>query len=235
MYTFPTVSRCWLTTPNSNTPLLNTFEKNQEKAEYRCPVSVSPNIWRDCWIIRAAGSDGCSGRYVVAASAGNSMDSGFCSWEFYTKDVCTFHIEDAVPPPSRTVLGPLPTNPLYRRNVLSNALVPETQRWWYKPCGPLIVSTATSQKGVSVYDIRDGEQIMKWEVQRPVLTMDYSSPLQWRSRGKVVIAESEGISLWDVNSIQPQALLSVSSSGRKISALHINNTDAEVGGGVRHR
>ncbi|XWS08763.1 hypothetical protein CRYUN_Cryun40dG0028800 [Craigia yunnanensis] len=206
----------------------------EEKAVYTPPEGVSPNIWRDCWIIRAPSADGCSGRYVVAASAGNSLESGFCSWDFYTKDVRAFHIECGETA-SRTVLGPLPNNSLYRRNALCNSLSPETQQWWYKPCGPLIISTASSQKVVKVYDIRDGEEIMKWEVQKPVSTMDYSSPLQWRNRGKVVVAEAEMISVWDVNSLHPQTLLSVSSSSRKILALHVNNTDAEIGGGVRQR
>lgn len=93
----------------------------QEKALYKPPAGVSPNMWRDCWIIRAPSADGCSGRYVVAASAGNTMDSGFCSWDFYAKDVCAFHIDDGLAP-SRTVLGPLPDKISYRRNTLSNLL-----------------------------------------------------------------------------------------------------------------
>ncbi|KAG6757332.1 hypothetical protein POTOM_037640 [Populus tomentosa] len=207
----------------------------EEKAVYKPPAGVSPNIWRDCWIIRAPGADGCSGRYVVAASAGNTLDSGFCSWDFYAKDVRAFHIEDGGTTASRTVLGPLPNNTTSRRNALSSILLPETQQWWYKPCGPLMVSTASSQKVVKIHDIRDGEQIMKWEVPKPVLAMDYSSPLQWRNKGKVVVAEAETISVWDVNSLNPQSLLSVSLAGRKISALHVINTDAELGGGVRQR
>ncbi|GMI64174.1 hypothetical protein like AT4G14310 [Hibiscus trionum] len=206
----------------------------EEKAVYKPPVGISPNMWRDCWIIRAPSSDGCSGRYVVAASAGNSLESGFCSWDFYTKDVRAFHTECGETA-SRTVLGPLPNNTLYRRNVPCSSLSSETQQWWYKPLGPLIISTASSQKVVKVYDVRDGEEIMKWEVQRPVSSMDYSSPLQWRNRAKVVVAEADMISVWDVNSLHPQTVRSVSSSGRKISALHINNTDAEIGGGVRQR
>lgn len=206
----------------------------QEKALYKPPAGVSPNMWRDCWIIRAPSADGCSGRYVVAASAGNTMDSGFCSWDFYAKDVRAFHIDDGLAP-SRTVLGPLPDNISYRRNTLSNLMDPETQQWWYRPCGPLMTSTATCQRVVRIYDIRDGEQVMKWDVPKPVLTMDNSSPLQWRNRGKVVVADVETISVWDVNSLNPQPLLSVSSSGRKISALHVNNTDSELGGGVRQR
>lgn len=206
----------------------------QEKAEYKPPVGVSSNMWRDCWIIRAPGVDGSSGRYVVAASAGNSMDSGFCSWDFYTRDVRAFHVDDGFST-ARAPLASLPNNPMYRRNTLSSIMAPQNQQWWYKPCGPLIVSGASCQRMVRTYDIRDGEQILKWDLQRPMLAMDYSSPLQWRSRGKVVIAETEGLSLWDVNSMSPQPLLSVSSSGRQISALHINNTDAELGGGVRQR
>ncbi|XP_042515888.1 KIN14B-interacting protein At4g14310-like [Macadamia integrifolia] len=209
---------------------------SEEKAEYKPPAGVSPNIWADCWLVRAPGADGCVGRYVVAASAGNTLESGFCSWDFYTKEVQAFHIEEGrTISSSRTVLGPLPNNSAYKRNALSTVLATENKQWWYKPCGPLIVSIASSQKAVKVYDIRDGEQVLKWDVQRPILGMDYSSPLQWRNRGKVVITETEHISLWDVNSLNPQALLSVSSSGRKISALHVNNTDAELGGGVRQR
>ncbi|CAK7327284.1 unnamed protein product [Dovyalis caffra] len=207
----------------------------EEKAVYKPPPGVSPNIWRDCWMVRAPGADGCSGRYVVAASAGNTLDSGFCSWDFYAKDVRAFHIEEGGTTASRTVLGPLPNNTASRRDALSSILSPETRQWWYKPCGPLMISTASSQKVVKIHDIRDGEQIMIWEVQKPVLAMDYSSPLQWRNRGKVVVAETETISVWDVNSLNPQSLLSVSLGGRKISALHVINTDAELGGGVRQR
>ncbi|KAJ6356249.1 hypothetical protein OIU78_004375 [Salix suchowensis] len=207
----------------------------EEKAVYKPPAGVSPNIWRDCWIIHAPGADGCSGRYVVAASAGTTLDSGFCSWDFYAKDVRAFHFEDGGTTASRKVLGSLPNNTASRRNALSGILLPETQQWWYKPCGPLMVSTASSQKVVKIHDIRDGEQIMKWEVQKPVLAMDYSSPLQWRNKGKLVVAEAETISVWDVNSLNPQPLLSVSLAGRKISALHVINTDAELGGGVRQR
>ena len=170
----------------------------------------------------------------MAASAGNTLDSGFCSWDFYTKNVRAFHIEDGATN-SRTALAPLPNNSAYRRNTLSTIMAPENQQWWYKPCGPLMISTASCQRDVRLFDIRDGEQVMKWEVLKPVLAMDYSSPLQWRNRGKVVVAEAETISLWDVSSLNPQALLSISSSGRNINALHVDNTDAELGGGVRHR
>ncbi|CAA2994910.1 KIN14B-interacting At4g14310 [Olea europaea subsp. europaea] len=205
----------------------------EEKAEYKPHAGVSPNMWRDCWMIRAPSADGCSGKYVVAASAGNSMDSGFCSWDFYSKDIQAFHIEDETGL-TRTALAPLSNNTMYRRNALSTIMATENRQWWYRPCGPLMISTATSQRMVRIHDIRDGDHVMKWELQKPVQAMDYASPLQWRNRGKVVIAETDTISLWDVSAQIPQALLSVSSSGRKISALHVNNTEAEFVG-VRQR
>ncbi|PAN08850.1 hypothetical protein PAHAL_1G440600 [Panicum hallii] len=207
------------------------------KSEYKPPSMVSNNMWGDCWLIRAPGVDGCSGRYVVAASAGNALEPGFCSWDYYTREVKAFHIDEeashAPAPPPRAVLGPLSNLGSSRSSsALSNG---ETQQWWYKPCGPLLLSTASKQKMVTAYDIRDGDVVMKWEVSNPVMGMEYSSPLQWRSRGKVVIAGSESIGLWDVNSLNPQPLLSVASSGKKVYCLHVNNTDAEVGGGVRQR
>ncbi|KAL5711937.1 hypothetical protein ACHQM5_014158 [Ranunculus cassubicifolius] len=209
---------------------------SEVKAEYKPPPAVSPNLWGDCWFVRAPDSDGCAGRYVVAASSGNTLDSGYCAWDFYTKDVKSFHVEEEpVTTSSRTVLGLLPNSGMHKRNELSAIMSQESQQWWYKPCGHLIASTASSQKVVTLYDIRDGEQVMKWESQRPVITMDYSSPLHWRNRGKAVMAEAEAITLWDVNSLSPQALLSIPTSGRKVSALHVNNTDAELGGGIRRR
>lgn len=184
-------------------------------------------------MIRAPSADGCSGKYVVAASAGNSMDSGFCSWDFYIKDIQALHIEDETGL-TRAPLAPLSNNTMYRRNALSTIMATENRQWWYRPSGPLMISTATSQRMVRIHDIRDGDHVMKWELQKPVQAMDYASPLQWRNRGKVVIAETDTISLWDVSAQIPQALLSVSSSGRKISALHVNNTEAEFVG-VRQR
>ncbi|GMH18873.1 hypothetical protein Nepgr_020714 [Nepenthes gracilis] len=206
----------------------------EEKAEYKPPSGIPPNVWRDCWTIRASSADGCSGKFVVAASAGNTMDTGFCSWDFYTKEVRAFHVEEKTTNTS-AVQRPLSANIVQRRNDLSTLISSENQQWWYRPCGPLIIATASCQRTVKIFDIRDGEQIMKWDVQKPVLTLDYSSPLQWRNRGKVVIAEAEAISLWDVSSLNPQALLSVSSFGHNVSAVHIHNTDAEAGGGIRQR
>ncbi|CAH8338520.1 unnamed protein product [Eruca vesicaria subsp. sativa] len=208
---------------------------SEVKSVFNPPDGISPNTWRDCWVVRAPGTDGCSGRYVVAASAGNTMESGFCSWDFYTKDIKAYHIEDGSSRVPRTALAPLSNNTSHGRNTLACSLLPEAQQWWYRPCGPLIASTSSFQSVVKVFDIRDGEQIMRWEVQNPVSGLDHSSPLQWRNRGKLVIAETETISVWDVNSLHPESLLTISSSGRKISAFHINNTDAEVGGGVRQR
>ncbi|CAA0818226.1 Transducin/WD40 repeat-like superfamily protein [Striga hermonthica] len=207
----------------------------ERKAEYKPPLGILPNTWQDCWMIRAPSADGCSSRYVVAASAGSSVGSGFCSWDFYTKGITAFHTENEKTTSARTALAPLPNNTMYRKKGLSTFMANENLQWWYKPCGPLITSTASCQRTVHIYDIRDGEQVMKWELQKPVLAMDSSSPLHWRNRGKVVIAESDGISLWDVNSLSSHALMSVSSCGRKISALHVNNTDAELSGGVRQR
>ncbi|KAJ0949162.1 putative transcription factor WD40-like family [Helianthus annuus] len=185
---------------------------SEVKSTYEPLAEVSTNLWRDCWIVRAPGADGYSGRYVVAASAGNRTDAGFCSWDFYTKEVKSFHIDE-----------------------VTNTSSTSNRQWWYKPCGPLIISTTSNQKGVRVYDIRDGEHVSKWDVQSFVLSMENSSPLQWRNRGKVVLAETGGVCLWDLGSITPEPLLSVSANGEKILALHVNNTDAELGGGVRQR
>ncbi|XP_051191802.1 KIN14B-interacting protein At4g14310 [Lolium perenne] len=208
------------------------------KSEYKPPSAVSHNTWGDCWLIRAPGVDGCSGRYVVAASAGNALEPGFCSWDYYSREVTAFHVEDETPRPyavplSRNVLGPLPNIGSSRSSVAISTV--EQPQWWYRPCGSLLLSTATKQKMITAYDIRDGDVVMKWEVSNPVLGMEYSSPLQWRSRGKVVIAGTESIGLWDVNSLNPQPLLSVATAGKRVYSLHVNNTDAEVGGGVRQR
>ncbi|KAL9687553.1 hypothetical protein QQ045_031957 [Rhodiola kirilowii] len=207
---------------------------SEEKAVYKPPSGISTNLWRDCWIVRAPGVDGCSGRYIVAASAGNAMDSGFCSWDYYTKDVQAIHIDNEVTA-TRTVLGPLPTNTSFRRSLSTISQPSENVQWWYKPCGPLIVAAASSKQVVKLYDIRDGELVMDWEVPKPVVSMENSSPVQWRNREKLVLAEADNISVWDVSSQKSQPLLYISSAGRKISALHVVNTDAELGGGVRQR
>ncbi|CAA0825709.1 Transducin/WD40 repeat-like superfamily protein [Striga hermonthica] len=212
---------------------------SEEKALYKPPAGILPNTWRDCWLIRAPSADGCSGKYVVAASAGNSLISGFCSWDFYTKDIRAFHLEDETTPTARivtarTALAPLPNNTMYNRRD-HHFTASESRQWWYKPCGPLIMSAASCGKAVQIFDIRDGDRVMRWELPKPVLGMDYSVPLHWRNKGKVVIAVPDGLCLWDVGSLDSRVLMSVSSGAGRILALHVNNSDAEIGGGVRQR
>ncbi|GER25462.1 transducin/WD40 repeat-like superfamily protein [Striga asiatica] len=213
---------------------------SEEKALYKPPAGILPYTWRDCWLIRAPSADGCSGKYVVAASAGNSLISGFCSWDFYTKDIRAFHLGDETIPvtaravTARTALAPLPNNTMYNRRD-HHFTASESRQWWYTPCGPLIMSAASCEKVVQIFDIRDGDRVMRWELPKPVLGMDYSGPLHWRNKGKVVIAVPDGLCLWDVGSLDSRALMSVSSGAGRILALHVNNGDAEIGGGVRQR
>ncbi|PNX94535.1 transducin/WD40 repeat protein, partial [Trifolium pratense] len=188
-----------------------------EKSVYNPPDPIaSSSIWGDCWLISVQGLDGCAETFVVAASAGNTTNSGFCSWDFDTHEVKGIQLEVGA------------TNS-------AGSTISKARQWWYKPCGPLIISTCSSQNGMKIFDIRDGKQVMRWEFEKPVVAMEYSSPLQWRDKGKVVVAEAESISLWDVNSLSTQPLVYVPFDGKKISALHVNNTDAELEGGVRRR
>ncbi|KAG0484247.1 hypothetical protein HPP92_008326 [Vanilla planifolia] len=207
---------------------------SEVKSEYTPKAGLPSNLWGDCWLIRAPGADGCSGRYVVAASAGNATESGFCSWDFYTKDIKAFYV---VGEKQNSLSGSSfrsEINPSTRSFLQTSSLL-ESQSCWYKPCGPLLISATIGQKVISAYDIRDGDLVMTWEVSSQVTEMEYSSPIQWRSRGKVVIAEKEAITLWDVNSLSPQPLQSVPCVGKRIYSLHVNNTDAEIGAGVRQR
>lgn len=216
---------------------LHVLSLSQFKAEYRPPSGVPHNLWGDCWLILVPGVDGFPGKYVVAASAGNASESGFCSWDYYTRDVKAFFIGELTDNYLSQIssrMTPGSTSNMGSRQSNSRMIV-GPQQWWYKPCGPLLISTASGQKFASAYDIRDGDLVMKWETSSPVIGMDYSSPLQWRSKGKVVIAGTEAISLWDVNAINPQPLLSVSCAGKKINSLHVNNTDSEISVGVRQR
>ncbi|XP_078440458.1 transducin/WD40 repeat-like superfamily protein [Wolffia australiana] len=190
---------------------------NEIKTQYNPPVDISTNLWGDCWLIRAPGPDGCSGRYVVAASAGNSLGSGYCSWDFYTREARAFKIEEEAASSS-----------LARGSSFGG------QQWWYRPCGPLLVSVSSGLATAQCYDIRDGERVLSWALDSCAASMEFSSPLQWRSSGKLVIAETDAIRIWDVNSLSPQSLLSVG-SGQRVNALHVNNTDSELGGGVRQR
>ncbi|KAJ8433360.1 hypothetical protein Cgig2_020440 [Carnegiea gigantea] len=128
-------------------------------------------------------ADGCSGKYVVAVSAGNTMDSGLCSWDFYSNEGRAFHTEDNGIT-SSVAVGSLPdNNRLLRRNALADITPSENRRWWNRPCGPLMISTASYQRTVN----------------------------------------------------NPQALSSVSTSVCRISAVHVNNTDAELGGALHQR
>ncbi|XP_078152545.1 transducin/WD40 repeat-like superfamily protein [Carex rostrata] len=183
----------------------------ENKAEYKPEVAVPQNTWGDCWLLRAPGADGCSGRYVVTASAGPTLRPGFCCWDFYKRNVSAFHLE--------------------RESETSEP----GKQWWYRPCGPLLLCTSNKQKAIMGYDIRDGDMVMKWEMDTTVGSMDWSSPLQWRSRGKVVVLGTDFISLWDVNSVDAQPLLSIGSGNRRVCALHVSNTDAEISGGIRQR
>ncbi|KAI3524035.1 hypothetical protein L1887_02636 [Cichorium endivia] len=124
---------------------------------------------------------------MVATSARNTPESGFYSWDFYTKEIKSLHLEDGITN-TRIALAPLPYNVLNRRHDLTN-MPPENRQRWYKPCGPLMISIASNQKVVRVFDIRDGEHVMKWEVGNLVAGMQNSSPLQWRNRVKVVVAK----------------------------------------------
>lgn len=157
----------------------------------------------------------------MAASAGNISSAGFCSWEFYSKTLHSFHVEDALP--------------FSRKHSVSSNSTPKNPEWWYKPCGPLMVSTASYQRTVRVFDIRDGDQVMKFDTQLPVTSMKYCSPLQWRDRGKIVLAELDKVSLWDLSSITPRPLVSAKTCNQKITALHIGNRDGESCKGVRRR
>ena len=56
--------------------------------------------------------------------------------------------------------------------------------WWYRPCGPLLASAASGLKTVSLFDIRDGDSVMRWDTQKAVAAMAYSSPVQWRNKSK---------------------------------------------------
>jgi hypothetical protein len=56
--------------------------------------------------------------------------------------------------------------------------------WWYRPCGPLLASAASGLTTVSLFDIRDGDSVMRWDTQKAVAAMAYSSPVQWRNKSK---------------------------------------------------
>ncbi|KAJ3672136.1 hypothetical protein LUZ60_006857 [Juncus effusus] len=178
----------------------------EEKCEYRPPKPVPLDTFTDCWLVRAAGTDGCSGRYVIATSSGPSPHHGFCTWDFYKNAPTSFLLEDSE----------------------------ASQQSWYRPCGPLVIRATSRQKSVSLYDIRDGDLVMKWENNNLIGEMEKSSPAQWRSRGKVVICGNESVSLWDVNSVNAEPVLTFGNN-KRVLAMHVCNKDAEIGGGVRQR
>ncbi|XP_024365738.1 KIN14B-interacting protein At4g14310 isoform X2 [Physcomitrium patens] len=107
--------------------------------------------------------------------------------------------------------------------------------WWYRPCGPLLASVASGLSAVSLYDIRDGESVMRWETQKVVASMAYSSPVQWRNKSKLVLTGLDCLSFWDVESLKPQLLHTVNLPEKQMRALHVYNVDAECSGGVRQR
>ncbi|KAI5064964.1 hypothetical protein GOP47_0019659 [Adiantum capillus-veneris] len=250
----------------------------EEKAVYAAPNEVSSILWNDCWLIRAAGSDGRANKYMVATTAGNALDCGFCSWDFYSKRLAACHTEKQSTPPmgsspgspiqrslnfslqpsARSTMGLLSSDSRMSRSErasltfsATNTRVPDTllhhppttylaqccgsPQWWYRPCGPLMASAASSLKALVLYDIRDGDAIMSWESDQPVSSLDYTSPIQWRDKGKLALAEHQAISVWDVNTMDMQCLQYVQLPGKHISAFYVHNADAECSGGVRQR
>lgn len=212
------------------------FFELQEKSEYRGPHDLAPGVWGDCWLIRAAGTDGRSNKYIVAASAGGAMDSAFCSWDYYDRSITAYHCQPPSLPTSpggfntgSTSLeqgaassprnqhgqgsfkkwfersstfnltrfsGNIGTKKTFQRSIsMDNAdlnrgasadvenRVREVPLWWYRPCGALLASAASGLRTVSLYDIRDGDVVMRWDTKKSVAAMSYCSPLQWRTKG----------------------------------------------------
>ncbi|KAG6511845.1 hypothetical protein ZIOFF_029923 [Zingiber officinale] len=127
-----------------------------------------------------------------SCSAGNATESGFCSWDYYTRDIQAFCMEDTtnsspLPCSSMMPLGSLSNAGLRRSNSCATSTV-EQQQWWYKSCA-----------------------------------LSYSLLLPALCNGEVEerrLAGTEAISLWDVNSRNPQSLLSVASAGKRIYSLN---------------
>jgi WD40 repeat protein len=111
----------------------------------------------------------------------------------------------------------------------------ESCQWWYNPNGPLLASAANAKKRVALYDIRDGEVVMEWDTNTDIASLENCYPVQWRDRGKLVLAEREAISVWDVNTMDVNRLQFIELPGKQISALYVHNSDAECSGGVRQR
>ncbi|MCO5609706.1 hypothetical protein L7F22_063938 [Adiantum nelumboides] len=238
----------------------------EEKAVYTCPEGYPVMSWTDCWMIRAPGSDGRANKYIVASASGSASDAGFCSWDFNSKGLAAFHMEDhftyldldasprCSPPKGSLQLQasrPLHALASYPETSISHcsgssmarasarfsntSVCNVSSQWWYRPCGPLMVSAGSSLKQVAVYDIRDGEKVITWKTRQPIQCLDFSSPVQWRNRGKLALAEEQAISIWDVNSLNAQALHNIELPGKRVCVLQMHNADAEYSGGVRQR
>jgi len=175
----------------------------QEKARYSGPKNVSKGEWGDCWVIRASGSDGCSRQYFIAAAAGGARSAAaFCSWDLYDRTIAAYHCDSAPPTSSSpgffTVDSPehagfshpgLEPNrrsflDTWAQNQNTSGVPAKAALWWYRPCGALVASAGTCLNTVSLYDIRDGECMMKWDTKNAVASMDFSSPVQWRTSSK---------------------------------------------------
>ncbi|XP_024537631.1 KIN14B-interacting protein At4g14310-like isoform X1 [Selaginella moellendorffii] len=222
----------------------------EEKSQYKLPEELVPSTWRDCWLIRAAGMDGRSCKYVVAASAGTAVDPAFCSWNFYEKTVAAYRSE--TPSWPTTPHSNRSSSPESRRSSKDTSSLGSgsTQGhrfseskgeldfplWWYTPCGPLIACGGSGLKTLTLYDIRDGDRVMNWDSKRCLSsTMSYSSPLQWRSRGTLIAVEDKVVTAWDVSNAEAQCVHTIDLAGNAPRAVHIYNIDGECNGGVRQR
>jgi hypothetical protein len=237
----------------------------QGKATFKGPRNAPSRPWGDCWLVRAAGADGTLNKYVVAASLGSGPDSAFCSWDFYDRKITAFHTESSLAASpssefsfisngsssterrhvtsreaakagcfswangsenghylkgSRTPSGPLSLNLASGGSCPSDGENLDTPKWWYR---------------VTLYDVRDGDVVMRWDLFNCVANMEFSCPLQWRSKGKMVVAEDQAISLWDVNTMTPQRLHNIDLSGKELRALYVGNSDADFSVGIRQR
>jgi len=154
-------------------------------------------------VVHASGSDGCSSQYLIAAMAGGGRNAAaFCSWDWYDRSIAAYHCDSA--PSTSTSLGPFianrlknanfstPQAALNRRSFLTtwaldrniSGLRAKAALWWHRPCGALLASASTRLKTVSLYDVRDGELMMKLDTKHVVASMDFSSPVQWCSNSK---------------------------------------------------
>ena len=174
-------------------------------------MGAAPIPWDDCWLIKAVGSDGYTNKYVVAATSGSALDAGFCSWDFDTRSVTAYYNDS--------------------ENKINDAF----QTKWYKPCGPLIASGGTFFKTLTLHDIRDGDIITTWSTKRHISSLDFSSPLQWTKKDKIVLAENHALSVWDVNTMDGRCLYIELPEEKQICAFHIHDANDDCGAGIRRR